>query len=77
MIYIDSFYGYFIHFPFIFISAAGRELSRNILTLIFAKKQNPKKNQKQKPPKNHHLTSFFNSKYNLSHKGSLKKGGHF
>lgn len=35
MIYIDSFYGYFICFPFIFIGSAERELSRNFFMLIF------------------------------------------
>lgn len=36
--YIDRFYGYFTHFPFIFISAAGRELSRKFLTNVWGAK---------------------------------------
>lgn len=60
MIYIDSFYGYFICFPFIFIGSAERELSRNFFMLIFEGGEK----------KELHFTSFFNSKYNLSHKGS-------
>lgn len=38
MVHTDHFYGYFINFPFILISATGRELSRNFFTLRFVKK---------------------------------------
>jgi len=57
MVHIDHFYGYFINFPFILISAMGRELSRNFFTLRFVRKK-------------YNLISCFNSKYNLSHKRS-------
>lgn len=39
MVYTDQFYGYFTNFPFILISASGRELSRNFFTLRYVKEK--------------------------------------